>query len=224
MSDRRYITSEIRQRVYERDDFHCSYCGERVFRNIPQGHYLRATIDHVRPLYLNGSNELSNLVTACFRCNRTKWKSIWNVAEVVPAYKTMTKKAVIQNLTKKEFNDQYKNWSYGVKFDNGDEGFLSCKKEFFGGEEIEYEIEEATSKAGKPYNKIKLPGSGNGFQKGFGASRGSNESFALSYAKDTVVAMMTGGLIQGSVSSTDITKVVCTVADSYLNWLNEHKS
>ena len=139
----------------------------------------------------------------------------------------MTKKATIQNITKKEFNDQYKNWSYGLKLDNGDEGFLSCKKEFNGGDEIEYEIEEAMSKAGKPYNKIKLPSSGfqpRGNWGGGTTSRGGNESFALSYAKDTVNAMMAAGFIEKNITSGDVATVVCSMATKYLDWLNEHKA
>lgn len=74
---RQYIKSETRLSVYERDNFECQYCGRRVYQNIPQGHNLRATIDHFIPLYLGGSDSISNYVTACFECNRQKASSIW---------------------------------------------------------------------------------------------------------------------------------------------------
>lgn len=55
--------SELRAAVFERDGFTCTYCGER-------GGKLEC--DHVHPLSKGGSNEMDNLTTACFRCNRSK--------------------------------------------------------------------------------------------------------------------------------------------------------
>lgn len=46
----------------------CAYCGVRldiVNRRAPNG----ATWDHVLPLSQGGTNDLSNIVPACFRCN-----------------------------------------------------------------------------------------------------------------------------------------------------------
>lgn len=53
----------IRQRVFERDDYTCRYCGAR-------GGELEC--DHVMPISRGGSNDLTNLVTACSSCNRKK--------------------------------------------------------------------------------------------------------------------------------------------------------
>lgn len=55
--------AEIRALVFERDDFTCAYCGER-------GGKLEC--DHVHPLSKGGSNDVENLATACFKCNRSK--------------------------------------------------------------------------------------------------------------------------------------------------------
>ena len=55
--------AEIRSAVFERDNFTCTYCGER-------GGKLEC--DHVHPLSRGGSNEMDNLTTACFSCNRSK--------------------------------------------------------------------------------------------------------------------------------------------------------
>lgn len=55
--------TEIRAAVFERDNFTCSYCGER-------GGKLEC--DHVHPLSRGGSNEMDNLTTSCFACNRSK--------------------------------------------------------------------------------------------------------------------------------------------------------
>lgn len=53
----------LRSSVFTRDDFTCVYCGQR-------GGYLEC--DHVIPISRGGSNDISNLVTACFTCNRSK--------------------------------------------------------------------------------------------------------------------------------------------------------
>ena len=53
----------IRSRIFERDDYTCKYCGER-------GKKLEC--DHVVPVSRGGSHTDDNLVTACFKCNRSK--------------------------------------------------------------------------------------------------------------------------------------------------------
>lgn len=57
------IWREIRSAIFKRDDYRCTYCGER-------GGKLEC--DHVMPVSRGGGHEESNLVTACFSCNRSK--------------------------------------------------------------------------------------------------------------------------------------------------------
>jgi hypothetical protein len=57
------VWSAIRARIFARDDYACRYCGGRGGR---------LECDHVVPVSLGGSHEDSNLVTACFDCNRSK--------------------------------------------------------------------------------------------------------------------------------------------------------
>lgn len=54
---------KLRAFVFKRDDYTCAYCGERG---------KRLECDHVVPVSRGGSSGLENLVTACFRCNRSK--------------------------------------------------------------------------------------------------------------------------------------------------------
>jgi hypothetical protein len=54
---------KVRSEVFRRDDFTCRYCGERGGR---------LECDHVIPVSRGGSDNISNLVTACFKCNRSK--------------------------------------------------------------------------------------------------------------------------------------------------------
>ena len=57
------IWREIRSAIFKRDDYRCTYCGER-------GGKLEC--DHVMPVSRGGGHDESNLVTACFSCNRSK--------------------------------------------------------------------------------------------------------------------------------------------------------
>jgi hypothetical protein len=51
-----------RSRIYKRDGYECVYCGSK--KNL--------TLDHVIPKSRGGSNEWTNLVTCCSKCNRDK--------------------------------------------------------------------------------------------------------------------------------------------------------
>lgn len=54
---------KIRHQIFERDNYTCQYCGKRGGK---------LEVDHVCPISKGGTNEFSNLVTACRRCNRQK--------------------------------------------------------------------------------------------------------------------------------------------------------
>lgn len=54
---------KVRLAIFERDSWTCVYCGEK---DKP------LECDHVHPVSRGGSNEDSNLVTACLPCNRSK--------------------------------------------------------------------------------------------------------------------------------------------------------
>lgn len=51
-----------RRAIYERDGRACVYCGSDE----------RLVVDHITPRARGGSNEATNLVTACKRCNDRK--------------------------------------------------------------------------------------------------------------------------------------------------------
>jgi hypothetical protein len=60
------VKAKQRARIYERDGWHCQYCGLRITCRE------EGTCDHVIPVSLGGSNEDSNLRLACRSCNSTK--------------------------------------------------------------------------------------------------------------------------------------------------------
>ncbi len=59
------IPVSVRNYVYQRDNCRCRSCGKREWET-------RLSIDHIIPLALGGSNDLSNLQTLCLDCNQRK--------------------------------------------------------------------------------------------------------------------------------------------------------
>ncbi len=59
------ITKKIRFEVFKRDGFQCIYCGKTP----PT---VTLEVDHVNPKAKGGSDDINNLITACFDCNRGK--------------------------------------------------------------------------------------------------------------------------------------------------------
>ena len=57
------VWKQLRSTVFERDNYTCQYCG---------AHGGSLHCDHVMPVSRGGSNELSNLATACATCNQAK--------------------------------------------------------------------------------------------------------------------------------------------------------
>ena len=64
---RKTISKKIRFEVFKRDSFTCQYCG----RMAPD---VVLEIDHINPIANGGDNEIMNLVTSCYDCNRGKGK------------------------------------------------------------------------------------------------------------------------------------------------------
>jgi hypothetical protein len=60
------ISKKTRFDVFKRDGFQCAYCGAHP------SEVVLLEIDHIHPVAEGGSNEIDNLVTACFDCNRGK--------------------------------------------------------------------------------------------------------------------------------------------------------
>ena len=67
MAKRKSISKKIRFEVFKRDNFTCQYCG----RMAPD---VVLEIDHINPISNDGDNDIMNLITSCFECNRGKGK------------------------------------------------------------------------------------------------------------------------------------------------------
>ena len=59
------ITKKLRFEVFKRDGFRCAYCGKS-----PPDVLLE--VDHIKPKSKKGKDDINNLLTACFDCNRGK--------------------------------------------------------------------------------------------------------------------------------------------------------
>jgi hypothetical protein len=65
MAERKSLTKKIRFEVFKRDSFSCQYCGSKAPDVILE-------VDHMKPVSKGGTNDIMNLVTSCFECNRGK--------------------------------------------------------------------------------------------------------------------------------------------------------
>lgn len=65
MTERKSITKKTRFEVFKRDSFTCQYCGSKAPDVILE-------VDHINPKSKGGKDDLLNLITACFNCNRGK--------------------------------------------------------------------------------------------------------------------------------------------------------
>lgn len=64
-NQRKSMSKKLRFEAFKRDGFQCQYCG-----NVPPRVTLE--LDHIDPVANGGNNEIDNLITACFDCNRGK--------------------------------------------------------------------------------------------------------------------------------------------------------
>jgi HNH endonuclease len=62
---RKLVPRSTRFEVFKRDSFKCQYCGAAA----PD---VLLVIDHIEPVALDGTNDITNLITACVSCNSGK--------------------------------------------------------------------------------------------------------------------------------------------------------
>lgn len=84
------ISRTLRFEVFKRDSFTCQYCG----RQTPQ---VILEIDHIIPKSKGGTDDINNLITSCFDCNRGKGDIPLAVLRI-----SDTRKEEIQRLREKQ--------------------------------------------------------------------------------------------------------------------------
>ncbi len=65
MEKRKPISKRLRFEVLKRDNFTCQYCSSKPPK-VP------LEVDHINPVSKGVKNDIDNLITACFDCNRGK--------------------------------------------------------------------------------------------------------------------------------------------------------
>lgn len=125
------LSKKIRFEVFKRDEFRCGYCG----KNPPQA---ILEVDHIDPKSKGGKDDINNLITACFDCNRgkkniplsvipTKLKDnlivLKDQEEQIKEYRKFTRK--IENRKKKDmdrigaiYTQAYPEWVFSDSFRN----------------------------------------------------------------------------------------------------------
>lgn len=73
---RKKISKKTRFEVFKRDRFTCQYCGRKAPNVLLE-------IDHIKPVAEGGKNDILNLITACFDCNRGKGKVLLSDAQSI---------------------------------------------------------------------------------------------------------------------------------------------
>ena len=68
---KRQMSNKLRFMILERDKFTCTYCG----RN-PKDDRVKLHVDHIHPKSKGGTDDESNLTTACSDCNHGKFTSV----------------------------------------------------------------------------------------------------------------------------------------------------
>lgn len=114
------VSRRLRFEILRRDNHTCRYCGQAA----PD---VKLTVDHVLPEALGGSDEASNLVTACQPCNAGK-SSIAPDSPIVEGVAddalkwalAITRATEIQRARRAEkddyiaaFDHEWRRWSYG---------------------------------------------------------------------------------------------------------------
>lgn len=132
MASRIQISKKLRFDVFKRDFFKCQYCG-----SFPPEVILE--VDHIQPHSKGGKNDINNLITSCFNCNRGKSDNELNqipnslsenidiVKEKLYQYKQFKKlnseilKSIQSDIDSVEtvFNNYFEEYGCSNKFKNG---------------------------------------------------------------------------------------------------------
>ena len=66
------IHKKNRELIHKKYNGHCAYCGKEIS-------YKQMQVDHIHPVYNEGTDDIENLNPSCARCN--KWKSTFTIEQ-----------------------------------------------------------------------------------------------------------------------------------------------
>lgn len=100
---RKQISKKLRFDVFKRDNFTCLYCG-KMSPNVA------LEVDHIIPVCKSGKNNIDNLATSCFDCNRGKGGKELNILPQTTADKLAKIKEIESQYREfKKWNDKIRN-------------------------------------------------------------------------------------------------------------------
>jgi 5-methylcytosine-specific restriction endonuclease McrA len=79
-----FVEDFSREEIFERDDYTCQLCGEKVLLDVKHNHSAAPTIDHIVPLSKGGKHERINVQCAHYGCNVSKGNRAHKRADYVP--------------------------------------------------------------------------------------------------------------------------------------------
>ena len=79
------VPEKLRDRVYQRDEYICQYCGIHCYESYVVDSR-SVTIDHALPVSAGGRNTYENLITCCRECNIHKNDKIFQTFEEAREY------------------------------------------------------------------------------------------------------------------------------------------
>lgn len=103
--ERRSLTKKTRFEVFKRDSFTCQYCGSKAPDVILE-------VDHIKPVRDGGDNDMMNLITSCFNCNRGKRDKKLSDQSIVEKQREQIKEL---NLRRQQL-EMMLEWRDGLKF------------------------------------------------------------------------------------------------------------
>lgn len=101
---RQAIPKSIRFEVFKRDQFKCQYCGSSA----PD---VLLHVDHINPVANGGTNDIINLITACFACNNGKSDKLLSDDTAI----SKQKQQLEQLQERREQLEMMMNWHEGLK-------------------------------------------------------------------------------------------------------------
>lgn len=72
-----HLSKGVRHEVFKRDNYTCQECGAKLGDIKPNGEKVKLEVDHIYPVSKGGTNDMNNLQTLCWECNRNKSDVIW---------------------------------------------------------------------------------------------------------------------------------------------------
>lgn len=97
-----WISQTSRLALYLRDGLSCAWCGDSVENGA------QLSLDHLKPHIKGGTNQVTNLVTACKRCNSSRGdRPVTRFAEACAAYldHSLTGKQIASHVRKQAAKD-----------------------------------------------------------------------------------------------------------------------